>query len=104
MYVPWYVLSRWHNAASPLPLKELRITNMLDLEASDVLLALTHQELGRETYVEIGFHLSRKKPVLWFPSEKERPCLSLETHPLVQRFETVEQVLQGLRLIVSSCF
>jgi nucleoside 2-deoxyribosyltransferase len=96
---PVYVLSRWHRQSASTNFPEVRIQNMLDLEASHVVVALTDPILGRETYVEIGFHLARGKHVVWLPSrEKEQPCLSLMTSDLVFKMENEEELLTHIRM------
>lgn len=78
--------------------------NLIDLEAADVIVALTHDDadghaLGRQTYVEIGQAIALGRPLVW--STEHGGATLAQVHGLVRlvaKDEWILPVLEGIAM------
>jgi nucleoside 2-deoxyribosyltransferase len=108
------VTSRWHFAQKPDAVdpaeheERARIlaSNLGDLDAADVVIALMHASEPRCTIAEVGWALARGKAVVWTHFRRHGRNL-MDSHPAVLRFcitergqdELAEAVRQAVALV-----
>lgn len=99
------VVSTWQDQTEVrqnLPLGEARIAwqkNMYDLDSAELLLVITYETHGRETYVELGYAIGRGLPVVWL-DRGGGECLALSGYPGVltgMRHAYLSEVLRLLK-------
>ena len=78
------IASRWHAGSedriddaklTPRQAEDAHASNLFDLNNATLLVALTEENAGRETYAEIGGAVFRGIPIVW-SLEKGGACLS----------------------------
>lgn len=86
------ITSRWAEGATDDPVdagarKRILDANLADIEAADVIVALTDHGRPRATYGEIAWALGRGKPVVWVIGDNGQGANIWTAHPHVVTIE-----------------
>lgn len=109
-----FPVSSWHRVVTKLGLsadasdtverKRVLDQNLRDLEAADMVVAITCDGLPRSTFFEIGYACKAGKPVVWVPAKENNPlCDAHEMITLVEPGEDVHDVIDRVACDVEDC-
>lgn len=93
------ITSTWHSTEartdpwSELARIQILTANLIDLDRSDLVLALTTHYVPRATFSEVGYAIAQGKRVVWLHAADGTGRQMFDAHALVSRCTTMESAL-----------